>query len=154
MWSCLVDSIITHNIHLSATTLKPLTAEVNNSDHLFTLKCFSLEILGTGINVDATWHAPPTETLLRTKYPTLMATALPDGSDLWDLFCGFWHLGFGREQVFRRWVAVCERARYICELASIQNQLYKVSVMGFSERYRHNVQHSASIDVRKQLFAK
>ena len=95
-----------HNTHRSARTLKPLAAEVNNSDQLVMLKCSSLETLGTGIKVDATWHAPPNQTLLQTEYPTLMATALPDGRDLWGLFCGFWQLGFGREQVFKRWVAV------------------------------------------------
>ena len=64
------------DIHWLDITLKPLTVEVNSNDHLMTIK----EKLGTGTHVDITWHAPPTQTPLQTKYSALMAPALPDGN--------------------------------------------------------------------------
>ena len=37
--------------------------------------------LGPGIHVDATWHVPPSQRLLQTKYTPWFAMALPVGSD-------------------------------------------------------------------------
>lgn len=41
-------------IHRSATTLKPLTSDDNNIDHLIAMQCSAGETLGTGIHVNAT----------------------------------------------------------------------------------------------------
>lgn len=67
-------------MHGAAVTVKPLTGEVNNNDHLVKIKCSSRETFGPG--VDAIRH-PNT---VADQEPSLTAPALPDGSDPCHMF--------------------------------------------------------------------
>ena len=52
----------------SVTALKPPIGDLNDTDHYVTLQLFCWETFCPCIHVDATWHAPPTQTPLWTKY--------------------------------------------------------------------------------------
>lgn len=82
-------------IHQSAITLRPLTGDVNDNDHLIEMMCLSLETFGTGIHVDTIWqwlkthdmHRPPKHRSRPSSLPlsyqhSLMAVALPSRTAL------------------------------------------------------------------------
>lgn len=65
----LLEAIIFKHTKYTDHPLKPLTGDVGTIDLLVKMQCSSEEILGPGIHVDTTCHAPPFQITLWTSHP-------------------------------------------------------------------------------------